>query len=84
MHRELVADGEQVGRRLVRRLMRENGIVAVQTRSFRKTTNSDHDLGFSPNLLQQDFATDAADRIWVGDITYIWTAEGWWLPGHVA
>jgi len=77
MHRELLADGEPVGRRLVRRLMRENGIVAVQTRRFRTTTDSNHNLGFAPNLLQQDFSTDAPDRVWVGDITYVWTAEGW-------
>jgi transposase InsO family protein len=77
MHRELQADGEHVGRRRVRRLMREHGIVAVQTKLFHKTTDSNHDLGYAPNLLQQDFATDAPDRVWVGDITYLWTAEGW-------
>lgn len=77
MHRELQADGERVGRRRVRRLMREHGIVAVQTQLFHKTTDSNHDLGFAPNLLQQDFATNAPDRVWVGDITYLWTAAGW-------
>jgi transposase InsO family protein len=77
MHRELVEDGEHVGRRRVRRLMREHGIVAVQTRRFHKTTDSNHTLGYAPNLLQQSFATHAPDRVWVGDITYIWTAEGW-------
>jgi putative transposase len=77
MHRELAADGERVGRRRVRRLMREHGIVAVQTLLFHKTTDSNHTMGFSPNLLQQNFATEAADRVWVADITYVWTAEGW-------
>jgi putative transposase len=77
MHRELAADGEHVGRRRVRRLMREHGIVAVQTRLFHKTTDSNHSLGFAPNLLQQNFTTGAVDRIWVGDITYLWTGEGW-------
>ncbi len=77
MHRELVADGEQVGRRRVGRLMREHGIVAVQTKLFHKTTDSNHKLGFAPNLLQQSFATHGADRVWVGDITYLWTGEGW-------
>jgi putative transposase len=77
MHRELAADGERVGRRRVRRLMREHGIVAVQTLLFHKTTDSNHALGFAPNLLQQNFATEAADRVWVADITYIWTGEGW-------
>ena len=77
MHRELVGSGEQVGRRRVGRLMREHGIVAVQTRLFHKTTDSEHTLGFAPNLLQQSFTTHGADRVWVGDITYLWTGEGW-------
>ena len=77
MHRELVDDGEQVGRRRVRRLMREHGIVAIQTRRFHKTTDSNHALGYAPNLLQQNFSAQAPDRVWVGDITYIPTAEGW-------
>jgi transposase InsO family protein len=78
MHRELLDAGEQVSRKRVRRLMREHGIRAVQTQTrFCKTTDSNHTLGFSPNLLRQDFATTAPDRVWVGDITYIWTDEGW-------
>jgi putative transposase len=77
MHRELAADGEHVGRRRVRRLMREHGIVSVHAKLFHKTTDSAHALGYSPNLLQQSFATAAPDRVWVGDITYVWTAEGW-------
>lgn len=78
MHRELVDAGERVSRKVVRRLMRENGIQSVHTPPpFTKTTDSAHDLGFAPNLLGQDFQTWAPDRVWVGDITYIWTAEGW-------
>lgn len=77
MHRELLDAGENVSRKLVRRLMRDHGIRSVHTRHFHKTTDSNHDLGFAPNLLEQDFKTQAADRVWVGDITYIWTAEGW-------
>lgn len=77
MHRELVEAGETVSRKRVRRLMRDNGIRAVQTPRFIKTTDSKHDLGYAPNLLRQDFTATAADRVWVGDITYIWTAEGW-------
>jgi putative transposase len=77
MHRELLEAGEKVSRKLVRRLMRKHGIRAVQTPKFTKTTDSNHDLGFAPNLLNQDFETTAPDRVWVGDITYVWTAEGW-------
>ena len=50
---------------------------SVHTRRFRRTTDSNHDLGFAPNLLEHDFIVQAPDRIWVGDITYVWTAEGW-------
>lgn len=77
MHRELVEAGENVSRKLVRKLMREHGIRSVHTPRFHKTTDSNHGLGFAPNLLSQDFTTTAPDRVWVGDITYIWTAEGW-------
>jgi putative transposase len=77
MHRELVEAGEKVSRKRVRRIMRENGIRSVHTPKFIKTTDSNHDLGYSPNLLNQDFGVDAPDRVWVGDITYVWTAEGW-------
>jgi len=77
LHRALKDEGETIGRRRVARLMREHGIVAVQAKLFHKTTDSNHTLGFAPNLLAQDFTTHAPDRVWVGDITYLWTAEGW-------
>ena len=77
MHPELLEAGENVSRKLVRKLMREHGIRSVHTPRLHKTTDSNHTLGFAPNLLSQDFTTTAPDRVWVGDITYIWTAEGW-------
>ena len=77
MTAELVADDEHVGRRRVRRLMRENGIEARRPRRFRVTTNSNHDDPIAPNRLEQDFAVSAPNEVWAGDITYIWTAEGW-------
>ena len=61
----------------VARLMRANGIQAKTKRKFKVTTNSDHDYPIAPNLLNQNFETDAANKIWVGDITYIRTWEGW-------
>ena len=68
---------EDVGRNRVARLMRENGLLARSPRKFRVTTDSDHALPIAPNLLEQDFTADAPNRIWVGDITYVWTAQGW-------
>ena len=48
-----------------------------EIRKFRVTTDSDHSLPIAPNLLEQDFTADAPNRVWVGDITYVWTAQGW-------
>lgn len=52
--------------------MRENGIRSVQTPKFIETTDSDHALGYAPNLLNQNFGVDAPDCVWVGDITCVW------------
>jgi transposase InsO family protein len=64
-------------RKHVARLMREDGLVARPKKRFRVTTQSDHDHPISPNLLERDFSANAPDRVWVGDITYVWTTEGW-------
>ena len=74
MTREL---DEPIGRNRVARLMRDNGPLARAPRRFRVTTDSDHRLPVAPNLLEQDFTVDGPNRAWVGDITYVWTAEGW-------
>ena len=77
VHRELLALGRAVGRRRVARLMRENGLVAKRRRRFRTTTDSKHGLPVAPNLLERRFETDAPNKVWVTDITYVWTREGW-------
>jgi len=46
-------------------------------RKFKATTNSSHGLPVSPNLLARRFDVEAPDRVWTGDITYVWTEEGW-------
>ncbi len=74
MVREL---GEPAGRNRVARLMRENGLLARVPRRFRVTTDSGHALPVAPNLLEQNFTTNAPNRVWLADITYVWTAEGW-------
>ena len=61
----------------IARLMHENGIVAVQRRKFKATTNSKHNWPVAPNLLERHFKVDEPNKIWVTDITYIWTWEGW-------
>lgn len=61
----------------IARLMRLDKLVAVQRRKFRVTTNSKHNWPVAPNILNRDFVTDAPNKIWVTDITYVWTWEGW-------
>ena len=69
--------GIPCGRARARTLMGLAGVTARQTRKFKATTNSAHDLPVAPNLLGRDFSVDAPDKVWVSDITYIWTREGW-------
>jgi putative transposase len=61
----------------VARLMREDGLVAIQRRKFKATTNSNHNWPVAPNLLERNFSVNEPNRIWVTDITYVWTWEGW-------
>lgn len=77
VHRELRAKGERIGKNHVARLMAEHGIVGKRRRRFRITTDSSHSLPCAPNVLERNFTTDAPNKVWVTDITYIRTGEGW-------
>jgi len=61
----------------IRRLMRRLGLIAKRRRRFHITTNSKHCFDVHPNLLERNFSVDGPDQVWVSDITYIWTDEGW-------
>jgi putative transposase len=74
---ELADDGFVAGRDRIERLRRELGLRCKQKRKFKGTTNSNHDLPVAENLLDQTFAPTAPNQVWVTDITYIPTAEGW-------
>lgn len=77
VHRELVSRGMAVGRHAVARVMRANGIRAACSRRFRvRTTDSRHGHPVAENLLARDFAAARPDRVWLADITYVPTAEG--------
>lgn len=79
-HEELRAQEIACSKRRVERLMREDGLVAKLKRRFRVTTHSKHSFPIAPNLLERRFGVDKVegpDRIWVGDITYVPTREGW-------
>jgi putative transposase len=80
VHEELKAQGQQHGEKRVARLMREDGLRAKTPRRFRVTTESNHAHPIAPNVLDRQFAVAAGaalDRVWVGDITYLATREGW-------
>ena len=77
VHAELVEQGRQVGRHRVARLMRQEGLAGRRRRRFRKTTQSNHAHPLADNLLKRRFDVTRPNQAWVGDITYIWTLEGW-------
>jgi len=57
--------------------MRQNGISVVRTRKHKVTTDSNHKFNIAPNLLDRNLSADLPNQKWAGDITYIWTREGW-------
>jgi len=77
IHADLIEEGYTVSQKTVGRLMQEMGLSAIPEEKFVVTTDSNHDLNIYPNELNQEFTTDGSDRVWVSDITYIWTLEGW-------
>lgn len=73
----LKLQGDTCGENRVARLMREDGLRAKTKRRFKATTDSKHNLPVAPNLLDRDFDAKEPNQVYAGDITYIWTAEGW-------
>ena len=83
LQEDLASHGVQISVYRVKRIRKKLGIRCKQKRKFKATTNSKHNLPVSPNLLQQRFKTVRPNQIWVTDITYIATDEGWlYLAGH--
>ena len=73
---ELADNGLLIGRRRIANIMKSQGLRAIQPKSFTpKTTESRHRLGYSPNLLLENFTLNGINQLWVGDITYIPLAE---------
>src|SRR5712671_1272020 len=78
IHAELRAEGQAVSRKRIERVMRRHGIRAQAPRRYRVcTTDSKHSLPVAPNLLAQNFIADRPNRVWLADITYFATGEGW-------
>jgi len=83
LQHELEKHGVRVGICRLKRLRRKLGIRCKQKRKFKATTDSKHKLPVAENMLRQQFKVDAPDTVWVSDITYVPTDEGWlYLAGH--
>jgi transposase InsO family protein len=68
----LADQGERIGRRRIAKIMKIQGLVAIQPKSFKpRGTESRHRLGYSPNLLTEAQEVKSLNTLWVGDITYI-------------
>lgn len=77
MAKALEGRGIPCSRSRARTLMRLAGVKVKNRRKFKTTTNSKHKLPVAPNLLEQDFTVDEPNKVWVSDLTYVWTHEGW-------
>ena len=77
IHEELTAKGLKCGRHRVARLMRAESLRAKPKKRFRVTTQSKHDHPIAIDRVERKFTAEAPNRVWVSDITYVWTNEGW-------
>lgn len=73
----LVKRGHRVNEKRVARLMREHAIRAKTVKKWRATTQSNHRMPVAANTLDRQFSVTRPNRVWAGDITYVWTTEGW-------
>jgi len=80
---DLAEHGIQVGICRIKRIRKKLGLRCKQKRKFRATTDSRHTLPVAENLLGQQFKVCEPNTVWVSDITYVPTDEGWlYLAGH--
>jgi len=74
---EIEKSGTPCGRNKAKTVMAIAGVAAKQKKKFKVTTDSRHDLPVADNLLNREFDVTEPNRVYVGDITYIWTQQGW-------
>jgi transposase InsO family protein len=77
MAKEIEAVGVPCGKSKARTLMKLANVSAKQKKKFKVTTDSKHNLPVAPNLLERQFKVEEPDKVYVSDITYLWTNEGW-------
>jgi putative transposase len=80
---DLAEHGIRVGISRIKRIRKKLGIRCKQKRKFKVTTHSRHKLPVAENLLEQQFKVSQPNKVWLSDITYVPTDEGWlYLAGH--
>ena len=77
IHAELRAEGAHIAKKRVARLMRELGLEGAYRRKYRRTTIADQSAAAAPDLVRRDFHATRPDQLWVADITYVRTWQGW-------
>ncbi len=77
IHKALKARGFSCGENRIARLMQLHEIKAKKPRSYKRTTDSNHAMAVAENVLDRHFSPDHPDQVWVSDITYISTRQGW-------
>jgi putative transposase len=83
LQHDLAGYGIQVGICRIKRIRKKLGLRCKQKRKFKVTTDSKHKLPVAENLLSQRFQVEEPNKVWLSDITYIPTDEGWlYLAGH--
>jgi putative transposase len=73
----LIKQGHRIGEHRVARLMHQDGIRAKTVKKWRATTQSNHRLPVAENTLNRQFTVTQPNWVWAGDLTYVWTTEGW-------
>jgi len=74
---QLKASGINCYKNKIAKIMNEYKIIPKTKRKYKITTNSNHSHSIAPNLVKRNFTLEKKNKVWVGDITYIWTREGW-------
>ena len=83
LQKDMAEHGVYAGECRIRRIRKKLGIRCKQVKKFKATTDSSHNLPVAENILEQNFEVTEPNKVWVSDITYIPTGEGWlYLAGH--
>ncbi len=77
VYKQLKQEGIVVNKNRIASIMRKNALISKVKKKFKATTNSKHHLPVANNILDRKFKVNKPNTYWVGDITYIWTSEGW-------